>query len=227
MIPLIVLRPEPGNAATLAAGRAEGLDAHGFPLFTIEPRAWTCPAAGDFDAVLAGSANAFRHGGGQLAALRRLPVHAVGESTAEAARAAGFALAGMGSGGLQGLLDGMAGPLRLLRLAGEERIAITPPPGVTIAERVVYASTAQPLAALALPLLRAGAVVLLHSAEAARHFAAQCDAAGLDRARIDLALIGPRLIAAAGTGWGHVATAAVPSDAALLALARRMCQRPA
>jgi uroporphyrinogen-III synthase len=227
MIPLIVLRPEPGNSATLAAAQADGLIAHGFPIFAIEPRDWNAPDPGQFDALLAGSSNAFRHGGAALARFAHLPVHAVGDSTAQAARAAGFTLASTGAGGLQAVLDQLSGPQRLLRLSGEERVSLNPPAGVTIAERVVYASTPQPLPEPARPILDGGAVVLLHSAEAARHFAAQVDAAGLDRSRLSLALIGPRLLAAAGTGWGRVATADAPSDAALLALARRMCQSTA
>ena len=45
------------------------------------------------------SANAIRHGGAGLERLRSLPVHAVGEATAAAAREAGFAVAGIGEGG--------------------------------------------------------------------------------------------------------------------------------
>ena len=41
-----------------------------------------------------------------------------------------------------------------------------------------------------------------------------------------IAALAPRIAAAAGDGWGEVATAALPSDAALLALARQMCQDP-
>lgn len=225
MMPVIVIRPEPGNAATLCAARELGLDARGFPLFEVQAREWECPSPENFDGLLIGSANALRHGGRALEGLRGLPVHAVGESTAKAATDAGFTIASTGSSGLQSVLDGI-NPLhtRLLRLSGEERIALSPPAGATIEERVVYATRALPLPQAAAALLRSGALVLLHSAEAARHFAAECDRLKLPRGAIRLALIGPRLIEAAGAGWASVQIADAPGDAPLLALARRMCQ---
>lgn len=223
-MPVLVLRPEPGCSATVGAAQVLGLDARAAPLFTVEPRVWTAPDAAAFDLLLVGSANAFRHGGAHLAAFRSLPVHAVGEATAEAARAAGFTVAQSGTGGLQRVLDDVPPGTRLLRLAGEERIELAPPPGVSMEEVVVYASVPRPLDPAVLPALAGGALVLLHSAEAARHFASECARLKVDRSAIALATIGPRVTAAAGQGWREVEAAEQPSDAALLALARRMCQ---
>lgn len=224
MMPVIVIRPEPGNAATLSAASELGLDVRGFPLFEVRAREWECPSPEHFDGLLVGSANALRHGGRALEGLRGLPVHAVGELTAKAATDAGFTIASIGSIGLQSVLDGINPGTRLLRLSGEERIALSPPAGATIEERVVYATHALPLPQAAAALLRSGALVLLHSAEAARHFAAECDRLKLPRNAIRLALIGPRLIEAAGASWASVQIADAPGDAPLLALARRMCQ---
>jgi uroporphyrinogen-III synthase len=224
MMPVIVLRPEPGCSATVKAASALGLDARAAPLFAVEPRDWTLPNAGDFDALLVGSANTFRHGGPHLEALRSLPAYVVGEATAEAARAAGFAIARCGTGGLQPVLDVVPAGTRLLRLAGEERIELAAPQGVTMTEAVVYASRPRPLDPAILPELAGGALVLLHSAEAARHFASECARLGVDHSAVSLATIGPRVTAAAGEGWRAMKTAAQPSDAALLALARTMCQ---
>ena len=224
MIPIVAIRPEPGCAASLAAARALGLEAHGFALFVVHPVAWQPPAPGQFDALLAGSANVFRHGGAALAGYRALPVHAVGATTAEAAHAAGFAIASVGSGGLQGVLDTIAPGTRLLRLAGAERIALSVPAGVTMAERTVYASEPQRMPAALVRLLERPAVVLLHSAEAARHFAAECARNGVARGRLSLACIGPRVAAAAGGGWAALATAARPEETALLAKAAELCQ---
>lgn len=95
-----------------------------------------------------------------------------------------------------------------------------------MAERVVYASRAQPMPAELVTLLGEPALVALHSAEAAHHFAAECVRNGLRRARLRLCALGPRIAAAAGDGWGEVAVAADTSDRALLALARQMCQDP-
>lgn len=221
--PVIVVRPEPGNSATLAAARGLGLEAWGFPLFSVRPVTWSCPDPAGFGGLLAGSANVFRHGGASLSALVGLPVHCVGESTAEAARSAGFSVATTGEGGLQRVLDGLPDQ-RLLRLAGEDHIALHPPPGTAIDTRVVYASRPVPMSAPLADLLGEPSIVLLHSGEAAGHFAAECERLGLRRELIALACLAPRIAAMAGDGWSEVAAAAGRSDSALLALAVRMCQ---
>lgn len=227
MTPLLVIRPEPGCSATVALARAARLEAYGFPLFEVAPVSWPVPPAAEFDMLLAGSANAFRHGGAGLEALLGLPVLAVGDATAEAAGEAGFTVAQSGRGGLQGLLDGLPpGKRRLLRLAGEERIVLQAPAGTSIEERVVYASRAVAASPELIERLRAPAVIALHSAEAARHLAAQCGANAVRRSPLRIAALGPRIAAAAGEGWGEIAIAALPSDQALLALARQMCQDP-
>ncbi|MBC2670681.1 uroporphyrinogen-III synthase [Novosphingobium piscinae] len=223
MAPLIVIRPEPGTAATVAAAAALGLEAIGCPLFEVVPRAWALPVADAHDALLVGSANVFRMAGADLAALRHLPVHAVGATTATAARAAGFAVAATGTGGLQAVLDGIAPETRLLRLAGAERVSLVPPPGVTVSDRVVYASEARALPPALVARLAAPAVIALHSAEAARHFAAECTRCGLARAHLGLVTIGPRASEAAGTGWAAVVAADMPAEAPLLAKARDLC----
>lgn len=225
MLPLIILRPEPGASASLAAARDQGLDAHAAPLFRIAPVAWQAPSADAVDALLLGSANAARHGGADLARFRSKPAYVVGAGTAAAARAAGLTLAATGSGGLQAVLDGVApSHKRLLRLAGEIRVPLVPPPGKELIERTVYAAQPLPLDPAMVARLQQPAVVALHSAEVARRLAALCTAHGIARARLRLAAIGPRVRDAAGSGWAETACAAQPDDAALLALAARMCQ---
>lgn len=226
MMPAIIIRPQPGCDATVAAARAAGLDARGFPLFAVTPVAWQPPPADTVDAVLLGSANAIRHAGSGLAVLRGKPAYAVGQTTATAARNAGLNVIDTGEGGLQPVLSRVRPEhRRLLRLAGRERIVLTPPAGVEMAECVVYASEPQPMPDELATLLHAGpALVLLHSAEAARHFAASSDARGIARGTIALAVIGPRVAQAAGEGWARLECAPRPGDAALLALAARMCQ---
>lgn len=223
-LPLLVLRPEPGCGETLAAARARGLQAIAAPLFAIEPVAWDVPDPAHFDALLAGSANAFRHGGAGLAGLSALSVHAVGEATADAARAAGFRVAGLGEGRLKEVLDAVPAPARLLRLAGEARVALVPRPGVTVVERVVYRADHQPLSGEAAAAIGRGAVALLHSGEAARAFASECDRLRIDRGTVALAALAPRVAEAAGSGWREVGVAPAIADPALLALAADMCQ---
>lgn len=221
---VIAIRPEPGCAATVAAARAKGLEAEGYPLFAVRPLDWDLPTEGH-DALLVGSANALRHGGPKLTQLRHLPVYAVGETTAKAARDAGSSIAASGVGGLKDLLDQLNPAHRsLLRLAGRERVALNAPPGVIVSERVVYASEPLAMPPELARRLSGGGVVLLHSAAAAGHFAAECDRLGIARGGIVLAAIGPRVAEAAGAGWRAVESAPEPTDAALLALAAGLCQ---
>ena len=96
MTRVLVLRPEPGASATVDRARAMGLDAVATPLFEVEPLDWDVPEASGFDGVLLTSANALRHGGDGLQALRGLKAYAVGDATAQAAREAGFDVAATG-----------------------------------------------------------------------------------------------------------------------------------
>ncbi|MGN6497924.1 MAG: uroporphyrinogen-III synthase, partial [Tsuneonella sp.] len=198
----------------------------GAPLFAIEPVPWEMVDVEAIDALLLGSANAVRHAGEQLRAFAGKLVYAVGQKTADAARAAGFIIADTGSGGLQALLGTLQPPLRLLRLAGDAHVTLSPPAGVEIVTRVVYRAAPRSLPPVFAERLLSGGVVLLHSAEAARAFAVQCDALALDREALAIAAIGPRVLAAAGEGWSAARAAERPDDAALLAIAAEMCQKP-
>ncbi|KQU53107.1 hypothetical protein ASG67_09725 [Sphingomonas sp. Leaf339] len=215
--PLIVLRPEPGNARTAAAIEALGGKAIRLPLFTIEPRPWEAPDPAAFDVLLATSANAFRHGGGALAGLRGLPVWAVGATTAEAAKATGFTVARIGEGDGRTLAATAPAGLRMLHLAGKERIA---PAGIAaiITTRSVYAAPPIDIPATAMAGT-AGGVAMLYSTRAARRWAELVDLHRLPRDTIRLATIGGAVATAAGDGWDRVVAAPVPTDAAVVALA--------
>jgi len=223
---ILTIRPEPGGGATVAAGRALGLAIEGCPLSAIRPLDWSLPP-GEFDGLLLGSANALRHGGPLVDKLVEKPVYAVGPATAAAARERGFSLARIGEGGLQALLGSLSGHrLRLLRIAGRERVPVTPPAGIAVETVTAYESVPLPLPSEFAPRLGQGSIVLLHSAAAARHFAAECERLAVQRGAIRLAALGSRIAEAAGAGWGEVRLAAEPSEAALLALARDMCHEP-
>lgn len=221
---IFAIRPEPGMQATLQTGRKMGIAIAGMPLFEVSPLPWDVPDQAGFDALLLGSANAIRHGGPGLAAFRHLPAYAVGETTAQVARAAGFNLATAGSGGLQSLLDTLDSGLRFLRLAGTEHVPLDLADEISVTTIVVYDVHALSLRDADIAALRAAEpLVLLHSAAAARHFAAECERCELDKARIALACIGMRVAAAAGHGWRDCHCAPNPDDTTLLALARDMC----
>ncbi|MFC4256525.1 uroporphyrinogen-III synthase [Altererythrobacter xixiisoli] len=223
MTTLWVIRPQPGCADTVAAARALGLTAQALPLFHIGARDWQPPDPGEIDGLLLGSANALRHAGDAIHRFAGKPAWCVGQATADAARAAGLTVAAIGVGGLQQVLDACPPSLHLLRLAGEDHIDLIVPPAIRITTRIVYGSQALSLNGHAAAQIGAGAVVALHSAQAARHLARECDRLGLPRSAVALVALGPRIAAAAGPGWAAVRAADHPRDAALLALARQMC----
>lgn len=215
---IAVLRPEPGNAATVARVRAAGQDAIALPLFAVRALDWAVRDPAAFDGVLFTSANAARHGGPGLARLTALPAFAVGEETAGAARAAGFDVMASGAADAAAILAVATahGCRRLLHLGGRERsIVVGPPVSAAIA---VYASEALTIGRAELAPL-AGSVALLHSARAARRLGALIDAAGVARRDIALAAISAAVADAAGTGWLAMVVAAAPRDEALIAAA--------
>lgn len=223
--PLAIIRPQPGWDATAELARHAGLTVIGHPLSEYQAVAWSLPSS-EFDAILAGSGAAFRHGGPELARFRHIPVLAVGKATAWAARDAGFEVAITGVGGLQTILD-EAGALwpRLLRLAGDERIPLAKRPGQTIVERVVYRTRALPIEAeFAEEIRRSHPVVALHSAATARHFEAECVRLGLAISGLDALALGPRIARAVGEGWANVHSAGTSSDVALIGKAVGLCK---
>lgn len=220
--PLLVLRPEPGASATVEAARAMGLKAIAAPLFTIEAVAWSLPDTLP-EAVLFTSANAVRHVGAHLAALVYLPVYAVGEATADAARRVGFTRIVTGDDGAEAILslaqrDGIRS---LLHLAGREHREVVPG-DIRIDRRIVYAAEAVETLPDAARAVLPDAVALLHSPRAARLFATLVDPDG-----IAIAAISPATLAAAGPGWRIAEAAERPTDASLLAVAVKLCNQQA
>jgi uroporphyrinogen-III synthase len=195
-----------------------GLDPVVAPLFTVEPVAWEPPEPTGYDAVLLTSANAVRHGGEGLQRLRGLPVHAVGAATAEAAREAGFDVASTGKDDVDRLLGSLEADLKLLHLCGEDRREPSRPRQEITALPVYRAA---PLDATTIDDL-AGQIAAVHSPRAATRLAELVE----ERAAIALAAISDAAASAAGNGWQHVAIAAEPTDAALLATAAELCEKP-
>lgn len=212
--PVAVLRPEPGNAATAARAEALGLRVIRLPLFAVREVDWTPPAATDHDALILTSGNTVRHGGEGLAVLRALPVFAVGEQTAIAARAAGFEVRATGTTDASALITLVenSGFTRAVYVGGRDRMIA--PGGPISAERIVYASDPLPITPQALGTL-VGSTALLHSARAARRLAALVE----DRSGLHIAALSPAILAAAGPGWAQTAVAASPDDRALFAAA--------
>lgn len=219
---LVILRPEPGASATVERAAALGLDAAAMPLFEIEALAWEAPDPGEYDALLLTSANAVRHGGAGLEGLRGLPVHAVGEATAAAARDAGFNVAIVGNAGVERVLGAMPPDARLLHLCGEHRTATQARQAIT-AVAVYRASELPPPGDLG---QIEGATIAVHSPRAGQRLAELAERARIDRGTVRIAAISDDAAAAAGGGWEMCAAAAAPNEAALLALAARLCDNP-
>jgi uroporphyrinogen-III synthase len=124
---LLLTRPEPDAERTAAALRARGHAVVIAPLLRIEAMADADVGAGPWAAILVTSANAAPaiavHE--RLEELRALPVFAVGERSAEAMRAAGFAevtsAGGNGSDLARLVAKRMKPGAPLLHLAGEHR----------------------------------------------------------------------------------------------------------
>ena len=214
---VLVLRPEPGASATAERARELGLDAVAVPLFEVEPVTWEPPDAGAFDALLLTSANAVRHGGPGMERFRELPVYAVGSATADAAREAGFTIAGIGDAGVDRLLASIPADVRLLHLCGEDRRA-PDAPRQQITSLAVYRATAVPDPSLG---DAGGSIALVHSPRAGRRLAELV----ADRSSIAIAAISAAAAETVGEGWECVEVAAQPSDDALLALAARLCNK--
>lgn len=228
MTPLFVLRPEPGASETAARAAAAGLSPVVAPLFTVFPLAWDPPDPARFDAVMITSANAARHGGDALERYRHLPLYAVGAASAAAASAAGFGRVFPGLGDAGALMDRIAGGphRRILHLCGQHRR--TPLRlALSVDEVPVYASrVVDALPPAILDAAVSEAVALLHSTRAAKMLQRLGDEAGLPRANLSLVAIAPDVAAAAGTGWRGIETAPKPTDSAMLAIARILCENP-
>ena len=218
---LFLFRPQPAVEASAERARALGLDPVVTPLFEIHPVKWIAPDPARFDGLLLTSANAVRHGGESLALMQALPVYAVGDATAAAAREEGLKVRKVGSGNVDDLLAVLPAKLRLMHLCGHHR---RPPvnPKQQITTACVYRSKpATPPPAFRALSDNVGAV---HSAEAAKRLAELV--LPVERKRIRLAAISQQAALGAGLGWEKVAIAPQPSDEALLALAAELCEKP-
>jgi uroporphyrinogen-III synthase len=129
-VAILVTRPQPDNEATAAALRAKGLNVLLAPMLRFEPVAFHDDADARYGAVIVSSANAIRaieaHLTGRLLAL---PLFAVGERTAEAARRTGFQSIAVAAGNAEALRDLIVASVRaktlkkastLLYLAGAD-----------------------------------------------------------------------------------------------------------
>ncbi|HEY0148061.1 MAG TPA: uroporphyrinogen-III synthase [Allosphingosinicella sp.] len=219
---MLILRPKPGADQSAARARALGLEPVVAPLFTVRPLAWDVPE-GAFDALLLTSANGARFG--LRPELCGLLCYAVGEATAQAARASGASqvVAGSSDGAAAVALMTEAGATRALHLCGREHLPLSHP-DIAIERRIVYAAEGETaLPPEAVEALAANALSLLHSPRAAALFSSLVG----NRGALRIAAISQAAADAAGLGWASVHVAEQPRDQALLELAARLCKTDA
>src|SRR3954469_3853672 len=104
---VLVTRPHPDDEATASALGARGFEVLRAPMLRFEPVVFRDDEDGSYGAVIVTSANALRAIAAQLAGSRlvKLPLFAVGEHTAAAAREAGFSQVMAANGGAGALRD--------------------------------------------------------------------------------------------------------------------------
>ena len=221
--PVLVTRAEPGNAATVARLKATGLDAQAMPLFAAVPIDWSAPDPADFDVLLLTSAQAVRLAGPGLAGLASLPVHAVGEMTAAAARGAGLNVAVTGTRGAQALIDTMTSPenKRILWLCGRDRSDLDARGARLMALSCYAVDPVDPPSGWD-ALIAQPVILLAHSARGAERIAALTEGR---RAGLSLVAISPVAAAIAGDGWAAVTVTDRPDDAAMVTAAVDLCKK--
>lgn len=223
MRPLVLLRPQPGNDASAQRARQRGLEVVQAPLFNVVAAPTTPLPDGPYDALLLTSANGARHGAELLTRFTTLPLFAVGEATAAAARALGHQQVETGGGDIARTLPIMAvaGHRAILHLSGAE-VRPVDPHGLIIHRHVVYRSVENPAEAV-LPLIPfpAEAVLAVHSPRAGRRLAALVEPAR--RAHLHIIAISVAALADCGTGWASLTVAPSPDDTALLTSAEALC----
>lgn len=230
---VLVTRPQPEAERTAAALQARGHAAVLSPLIRIEPVEAIELGANEWAAVAVTSANAIGAIGAhpQFAALRRLPLFAVGERSAEAARSAGFAQVRSADGDVAALAtlvrsECQAGPV--LYLAGAERAGDLPAAlasaGLPVATAVVYrAATIAGLSEAAHAAFQAGGIdgVLHYSQRSAEAFTAAIETEELlpaARAAAHFCLSQQVAQPLRRAGLPRIRIAPEPNETALLAL---------
>lgn len=232
MAGVLVLRPEEAARRTAQRLRERGHAVVVAPLLTIRATGEPCPP-GPFDGVVVTSPNAFEAlRETDIAALRALPLLAVGERTGEVARQAGFAAVTAAGGdrlALAALAPSVFTPgARLLLVLGRDHKVDTPAllaaPGFPVVPWIAYVAEAEEtLPPAAVVALGNGTVTIaLHySRRSAALALALADGAGCGdafRALRHQCLSGDVAAPLQAAGARDVVAAAVPHEEALLAL---------
>jgi uroporphyrinogen-III synthase len=227
---VVVTRPQADGERTAAALEAFGHEVLVAPLMRIEPVA--ADLAGTWSAILITSANALQAVPATADRIKTLPVFAVGDRSAEAARHAGFAAVSSANGDIKDLVQLVAAcaagaKAPLLYLAGEDRtgdlVAQLAAHGVDAEMRVVYRIVAEVFPPILAAALESGDVdaVLHFSRRSAELFVEGAKSSGVAGPAEDVRhLCLSSQVAEPLAGASRIAVAARPEEAALIALLR-------
>src|SRR5450756_2376011 len=227
---MVVTRPQADSERTAAALRARGHAVLVAPLLRVEPVA--ADLSGIWGAVIITSANAPGAivGISARAALVKLPLIAVGQRSADAARQAGFTDVTSAGGDVRDLVQLIAerhtdAAAPLLYLAGEDRaadlVAELVVHGVAAEMAVVYRAVTAPFPPALTAALKAGEVdaVLHFSRRSAENYIAGLKQAGIIEQALGVRhFCLARPIAEPLSGAGSIAVAKRPDEAALIGL---------
>jgi uroporphyrinogen-III synthase len=225
MIPLVLLRPQPGNDASATRAREMGLTVIQVPLFDVLPADGGPLPAGSYDALLLTSINGVRFGATVMAAFAGLPIYAVGEATAYAARIAGHDGVITGGGDAQSTVAMMAadGRCSVLHISGEE-VRPFDSHGMSVQRYTVYRTVECDTAAARAALNGLGPVVLaVHSPRAGIQLSLLVPATR--RMRMHIVAISDAAARVCGKGWASVTVSERPDDTALLHCVEALCIR--
>jgi len=229
---VLVTRPTEAFAALAEELAAHGIEALAAPMLTVDPLTPSEPGPDGLQAILLTSGNG-AEGAARLTARRGLPVLAVGDATAEAARQAGFTAVETAAGAGEDLVALVAERCRigggpLLWASGEaistDLEALLTDRGFTVARRVVYRTvTAERLPDAVAEALRSDGVegALFFSPRSASAFATLAVGAGLDGpcGRVTAYCMSDAIAQAASTlTWRAIHVARHPTRSALIAL---------
>lgn len=227
---ILVTRPRPDGERTAATLRKRGYEVLVAPLMQVRPIA--ADLEGDWSAVIISSANAIRAlDGRQIASLTNLPLFAVGQRSADAAREAGFRdvhSANGDAGDLIRLVSAQGGKsATYLYLAGEDRAADVEGElarrGIKVRTLVVYKNVTQAFPPELIDALRNRTIdAALHfSRRSAENYVDGAKAAGVEQmagAPKHFCLSAQVAEPLRAAGVAQISVAPDPNEAALLAI---------
>ena len=227
---VVVTRPQADSERTAAALEVLGHEVLVAPLMRVELVA--IDLAGTWSAIVITSANALPAIPATADGVKTLPVFAVGDRSAEAARRAGFAEVSSANGDIKDLVRLVAARAAgakapLLYLAGEDRsgdlVAQLAAHGIDVEMKIVYRIVAEVFPPVLAAALESGDVdaVLHFSRRSAELFVEGARSSGVAGPAEDVRhLCLSSQVAEPLAGASRIAVAARPEEAALVALLR-------